>query len=98
MNIILAKNILRILLYVLCSVDGTIAAGRNHDNWIERNVRTCFCALDSNDAWNGFQGGTLDSSSLSKNISHRVKLKNKKIHFAVCTLAVGIFVFNHSIS
>ena len=58
----------------------------------------CFCALDSNDAWNGFQGGTLDSPSLSKNISHQVKLKNEKIHFAVCTLAVWIFVFYQSIS
>ena len=80
MNIILAKSILRILLCVLMyySVDGTIVAGRNHDYWIERNVRTCFCALDSNDAWNGFQGGTLDSPSLSKNISHQVKLTYKK--------------------
>ena len=29
-----------------------------------------FGALNSNDAWHGFQGGTLDSPSLSKNISH----------------------------
>ena len=60
-------------------------------------IGTCLCALDSNDAWNGFQGGTLDSPSLSKNLSHRVKLKNKK-KYILLFAHWGIFVFNQSIS
>ena len=78
-----------VALAVALSVDGTIVARWNHDYWIEHNVRTCYCALDSNDAWNWFEGGTLDLPSLSKNISHRVKLKNKKNKKTFCCLHTG---------
>ena len=64
---------------------------------LNATLETDFCALDSNDAWNGFQGGTLDSPSLSQNVSLRVKLYNSSLHVAVFTLAVLIFVISEGL-
>ena len=52
---------------------------------LNATLETDFCALDSNEAWNGFQGGTLDSPSFHKMYHYELS----------CTIALYMLLFSH---